>query len=125
MLSKRSWLRAPSSSRSEYPLRLFIERADDFAQVIDIVVGGLRASVGFERRGVALAHHADQYAEFEDEMDFSCASISLRAERVDFTLHVEHRTLRNRASADRRRGTASTPPVWSSARTSGHGACLP
>ena len=27
------------------------------------------------------------------EMNFSCASISLRAADVDFTLHVEHRTL--------------------------------
>ncbi len=29
----------------------------------------------------------------KNEMNFSCASISLRAEEVDFTLHVEHKTL--------------------------------
>ena len=44
---------------------LLIERADDFAQVIDIVVGSLRARAGFERSGIAPAHHARQYADFE------------------------------------------------------------
>ena len=62
----------------------------------------------------------------KNEMNFSCASISLRAEvgrlhppcRAQDTIAIE-------SSADRRRGTASKLPVWSSARTSGHGACRP
>ncbi len=32
-----------------FPLGLLIERADDFAQVIDMVVGSFRARAGFER----------------------------------------------------------------------------
>ena len=49
-----------------FALRLLVERADDFAQVIDAAVGGLRAGAGFERGGIAPAHHARQHADFEE-----------------------------------------------------------
>ncbi len=48
-----------------FALGLLVERADDFAQVIDAAVRGLRARSGFERSGIASAHHARQDADFE------------------------------------------------------------
>ena len=61
-----SRLRAASSRRSEYsPWAFLSSAADDFAQVIDADVRGLRAGAGFERRGIAPAHHPRQNADFE------------------------------------------------------------
>ncbi len=77
----------------EFALRLLVERADDFAQVIDVVVRGLRACSGFERSVSRPLMTRVSTPTLKNEMNFSCASISLRAAAVDFRRHVEHRTL--------------------------------
>ena len=51
----------------------------------------------------------------KNEMNFSCASISLRAEEVDFTLHVEHRTLSQSSLSrpEKRHGLEASGVVFS------------
>ena len=59
-------VRGHKEAKRELALRLFVERADDIAQVIDLRVGGARSCAGFKRGRVVSAHHARQHADFEE-----------------------------------------------------------
>ena len=57
--------RGHKKAQRVFALRFFVERADDFAKVIDLVVRGSGPSAGFKRRRIVPAHDARQHADFE------------------------------------------------------------
>ncbi len=80
-------------TQRELALGLLVERADDLAEVIDALVRGLGSRARVERSVSRPLITRCSTPTLKKEMNFSWASISLRAADVDFGRHVEHSTL--------------------------------
>ena len=73
--------RREQEAKRELALGLLVERPDNFAEVVYVIVCGLRSRAGFQRGGIPPAHHARQNPDFE-ERDELLLGVDLAAGRA-------------------------------------------
>jgi len=56
-------------AKRKLTLGLLVERTDDFAEVIDVVVGSFRPGSGIERRAISPAHNPLQHSDLEERYE--------------------------------------------------------
>ncbi len=106
-------------AKRELALRLLVERTNDFAEVIDLRIGGARSGSGIKRREIPSAHHARQHSNFE-ERDELLLRIDLAARRgrglrppsrAQHAVAVERRSPENRQGRDAS-GVVLSENIW-------------